>query len=67
MIRQMVEADDVLEAEEEAEVVLGGNRINRKTGRPRRITAGTSGVDGFERYLDIDCEGSEAVRASVLQ
>lgn len=66
-IQQIVEADDTLEAAEEAEVASGGNRVNRKTGRPKRITAGVLGVEGYERYLDAGREALEAVRVSVLR
>lgn len=66
VIQDIVAADDVMEAAEEAEVELGGNRVNRKTGRPKRITAGLLGPEGYERYFDLSIEGLNGVRASVL-
>lgn len=66
VIQQIVEADDALEAAEEAKVASGGIRLNRKTGRPRRITAGVMGVEGYERYLDMGKEALDSARASVL-
>ena len=62
-----MDADDAMEAAEEAEVASGGNRVSRKTGRPKRITANLLGSDGYERYLDLGETALEAARASVLQ
>lgn len=66
VIQQIVEADDTLEAAEEAELTLGGNRVNRKTGRPRRLNAGVMGMEGCERYIDAGAGALCALRASVL-
>ncbi len=70
VIQQIVEADDTLEAAEEAELALGGNRVNRKTGRPRRLNAGVMGMEGCmegcERYIDAGAGALCALRASVL-
>lgn len=66
VIQQIVEADDTLEAAEEAELALGGNRVNRKTGRPRRLNAGVMGMEGCEMYIDAGAGALCALRASVL-
>lgn len=66
VIQQIVEADDTLEAAEEAELALGGNRVNRKTGRPRDLNAGVMGMEGCERYIDAGAGALCALRASVL-
>ena len=66
MIQQIVLADDVLEAAEEAEVASGGIRVNRKTGRPKRLNANVLGKEGYERYLDLGREVREIARGSVL-
>ena len=65
LIRQIIAADDALEAAEEAEVSSGGNRVHRKTGRPKR-TPGVMSAEGYERYLDVGRDALEAARASVL-
>lgn len=60
ILQSIVEADDVLEAEEEAAVARGESRINRKTGRPRR------GGEAYERYLVQETDALEAARGSRL-
>ncbi len=52
VLREIVEADDVLQAEDDARLAEGVGRVNKKTGRPVRLTA--LGREGYVRYLDVD-------------
>lgn len=70
VIRDIVRADDMFEMAEDAVVALGGERMNRKTGRPVRLSAaaGVLGADGimkkpgYSRYLDMSDEALKEAR-----
>jgi hypothetical protein len=52
-IRRMVLADDILEAADLAAAATGDERMNRRTGRPLRVTAVVPGRVDYVRYLDL--------------
>jgi proline dehydrogenase len=62
IIQQIVAADDVLYAAEQAAIAAGEKRVNRKTGRPIRINANVLGSQGYPRYLDMREAELETVR-----
>ena len=74
VIRDIVRADDMFEMAEDAVVALGGERMNRKTGRPVRVSAamGVFGADGmmrkpgYARYLDMSDEALAIARKEPL-
>ncbi|ORY34106.1 hypothetical protein BCR39DRAFT_518512 [Naematelia encephala] len=68
IIRTIVEADDAMQAAEDAEVANGGNRVNKKTGRAIRISAaGILGREKYERYFDIPIGELEEFRRTKLE
>lgn len=66
ILRSMVLADDMMEMAEEAALANGGERHNRKTGRPvRTVTGWLKGKEegGYVRYLkEAGKEGEAVVR-----
>lgn len=63
-IRSIVLADDVLQAADQAADERGEERINRRTGRPVRITDALKREE-YRRYLapaGVDREGEDVVR-----
>lgn len=66
ILRSIVLADDLLEIAEEESLARGGERLNRKTGRPiRTVTGWLKGKEetGYVRYLkDVGKEGEDVVR-----
>ena len=63
-VRSIIEADDILEADEAAAVARGEGRYNHKTGRPKRATVG--GGEGYGRYIDPAPDALQAARDSKL-
>ena len=64
VIRSIVAADDVLQAEAEAAVERGEDRFNRRTGRPVRVTDALKREE-YPRYLSrcgVGKEGEEVAR-----
>lgn len=57
----MIAADDVLEAEWQVAAREGGEMLNRKTGRPVRLS-GVMGREGYVRYLDLGKQALEVGR-----
>jgi hypothetical protein len=71
ILRSIVLADDLMEIAEEEALARGGERLNRKTGRPiRSLTGWLKGKEenlGYARYLKgVDKEGEDAVRLRQL-
>jgi hypothetical protein len=61
-IQLILRADDMLQAAEEAAIAVGGERRNRKTGRPVRSTNGGE----YTSYFELDRAILQAARDAQL-
>lgn len=64
-VLDLIRTEDMLEMAEEAVLADGGERINRKTGRPVRAAAGVADK-GFEREIDLGAEALAIARTLSL-
>lgn len=65
-VLDLIRTEDMLEMAEEAVLADGGERINRKTGRPVRAAATGVADKGFEREIDLGPEALAIARSLVL-